>query len=76
MEDEPKRKIGRPSTGETPIRHVRIGELWTRGQDLAAELAELDGQKVNMTSYVESALREHNARTERLIAKRKVEQTS
>ena len=57
-ESAPKRR-GRPRTGETPKRNVRIGETWTRGEELAAQLG------ITMTAYVEDALRRQNAKVER-----------
>lgn len=76
------------TTGVTPLRTAKIGATWDRGQELDLELARLNGTAkqrrnrqtgemedvANMTAYVEAALLEHNARTERLITKRKAEQ--
>jgi hypothetical protein len=56
---EERRGPGRPATGETPKRNVRIGPLWDR----AAELAKARGMK--MTAFVEEALRREVARIER-----------
>lgn len=43
---EPKRRVGRPATGVTPKRNIRVGEVW----DQAAELASEDGE--TMTAVV------------------------
>lgn len=71
MSDEAaKRSPGRPAgstTGRTPLRTAKIGAAWDRGQQLEADLAELEGRKANMTSYVEAALIERNARIEKQI---------
>lgn len=53
------RKRGRPATGVTPKRNVRIGGTWTQGEGLAGRLG------MTMTAYVEQALVEKNARAER-----------
>jgi hypothetical protein len=58
MEQEPKKR-GRPRTGVTPKRNVRIGAAWDQGERLAASL------NMTMTAYVEQALRRENARAER-----------
>lgn len=58
-EQPPRRRPGRPATGQTPKRNVRIGATW----DEAAELARAAG--VSMTAYVEAALRAENARARR-----------
>lgn len=67
-ESAPKRR-GRPATGITPKRNVRIGETWDRAEEIEKQLAELTGQKPNITSYVHEALRHYNARMEKLITK-------
>lgn len=57
-----RKRTGRPrgtTTGETPIRHVRIGTLWDRGKELA------DQRGTTMTALVEEALRREVARLER-----------
>lgn len=51
----------------TPKRNVRIGAEWDRAERLAAELASRDGAKINVTAYVEAALREKNDRVERAL---------
>ncbi len=33
---EEKRKPGRPATGVTPKRNIRVGEIWDRCEELAA----------------------------------------
>lgn len=69
----PKRR-GRPATGVTPKRNVRIGTTWDRAEELALELARLDGtvrtdrdgkEHGNVTAYVEEAIRRENARRQR-----------
>lgn len=57
-ESAPKRR-GRPATGVTPKRNVRMGETWEQGEELAKRLG------VSMTAYVEEALRRYNAKVER-----------
>jgi hypothetical protein len=86
VEEIETRAVGRPyAGGETPKRNVRIGHAWDEAERLALELARLDGKvrqvrnratgevedKGDVTGYVEAAIREHNARMERLIAKRR-----
>lgn len=61
MEQEQTPRRGRPATGVTPKRNVRIGAPWDAGQALADQLG------ITMTAYVEQALREHNARVERRL---------
>lgn len=57
-EQEPKRR-GRPATGQTPKRNVRIGQVWDDGEELAHALG------MTMTAYVERALRRENPRAAR-----------
>lgn len=64
MTQEPRRRPGRPATGQTPKRNVRIGAAWEQGEQLAAALG------MTMTAYVETALRRENARVERTLARR------
>lgn len=72
---EEKRRPGRPATGETPARKMRVeDDLWNETERLAGELAELNGAKRNVTAYVKEALRRENARVERLVAKARAEQ--
>jgi hypothetical protein len=48
--------VPRPRTGETPIRHVRVGEeLWGQVGDIARE------QGKSMTAVVVEALKRHVA---------------
>lgn len=61
MEQETKRGPGRPATGVTPKRNVRIGATWDRAEELAKQL----GMKT--TAYVEEALRRENARVTRSL---------
>jgi hypothetical protein len=60
---EQERKRGRPRTGVTPKRNVRLGAVWAEGERLAARLG------LTMTAYVEAALRRENARIERQLRK-------
>lgn len=60
MEEGAPKRRGRPPTGVTPKRNVRIGDTWTRGESLAEQLG------ITMTAYVEEALRRENARVEKL----------
>lgn len=69
-ESEAPKRRGRPATGETPHRKMRIeDDLWAEVEKLAAEIARLDGVKPNATAYVKEALRRENARVKRLLAK-------
>lgn len=72
-EEQQPRRRGRPATGVTPKRNVRIGAEWDRAERLAAQQAERTGTKVNVTAYVEEALRRENARVERLLARQATE---
>lgn len=56
---EQPRKAGRPATGQTRVRSVRIGGVWDEGEQLAKAL------DISMTAYVEQALRRENARVRR-----------
>jgi hypothetical protein len=51
-----KRPRGRPRTGVTPKRNIRIGPIW----DQAAELAARRGE--TMTAVIERALQRYVAR--------------
>lgn len=74
VEETAPRRRGRPATGETPKRNVRIGAAWDRAEELALQLAQQAGKdKANVTAYVEEALRRENARVERLLAKDQAE---
>ena len=55
MEEE-KRPRGRPATGETPKRNIRIGPIWDEVAGYAAE----DGEK--MTTLVERLLHAYAVR--------------
>jgi hypothetical protein len=59
MTESAPRRRGRPATGVTPKRNVRIGDTWTQGEELAKQLG------ISMTAYVEEALRRENARAQR-----------
>jgi hypothetical protein len=59
VEDSAPKRRGRPATGVTPKRNVRIGETWERGEELAKTVG------MSMTAYVEEAVRRHNAKVER-----------
>ena len=50
---EPKRRPGRPATGKTPTRSMRLGEVY----DLAKAKAERNGETI--TAVVERALAEY-----------------
>jgi F0F1-type ATP synthase membrane subunit b/b' len=65
-ETQPKRR-GRPATGVTTKRNVRIGDTWDHAEKLEAQLAEQEGRRPNVTAYVEAALRRENARVERQL---------
>lgn len=47
------RKVGRPATGQTPVRTLRLGSIW----DEAKAIADQRGEK--MTAVVEDALRRY-----------------
>ena len=86
-EDEETKRRGRPPTGITEKRQVRIGDEWDLAEQIALDLARLDGkvrqvrnrvtreleEKGDIAGYIEEAIREKNARTLRLIAKRRAE---
>lgn len=63
--DSAPRRPGRPATGQTPVRTVRIGAVWDR----CVELATGRGEK--MTALVERAL---VAEEKRLNRRRAAEQ--
>lgn len=70
IEETVPKRVGRPATGVTTKRNVRIGATWDRAEELATELAKRDGKpKANVTAYVEEALRRENARVEKLLAR-------
>lgn len=58
-DEQPKRSPGRPATGQTPVRTIRIGPVW----DEAKEYAEDRGE--TMTAVVEAALRRYVQRARR-----------
>jgi hypothetical protein len=78
-----KRPRGRPATGITEKRQVRIGDTWDRAEALALELARSQGkvrkvknretgeteEKGDIAGYVEEALQRHNAHIERQLAR-------
>jgi hypothetical protein len=47
------KKVGRPATGQTPVRTVRVGTSW----DEAKAIADRRGEK--MAAIVEEALRRY-----------------
>jgi hypothetical protein len=51
MDEDTPRRRGRPATGVTPKRNIRLGAVW----DEAAAAAEQDGE--TMTAFVDRALR-------------------
>lgn len=59
IEESAPRRRGRPATGVTPKRNVRIGETWVRGEKLA------QSHGMTMTAFVEEALRREITRVER-----------
>jgi len=59
-ETEPKRR-GRPATGQTPKRNIRIGTVW----DDAEKIAVKRGEK--MTQVVEAELRRYVQRHRALL---------
>lgn len=69
MEQEPKKR-GRPATGQTPKRNVRIGATWDRSAELA------DQENITVTAYVERALIRENARVEREQRRRGVSEAA
>ena len=65
-----KNKGGRPATGVTPVRTVRIGDEWDEAERLAGELAEHMGfPKASLPAYVRQALVMENARVTKFLAK-------
>ena len=58
---EPKNRGGRPATGVTTKRQVRIGEEWDRAESMAAQLG------MPTARYVEQALKRENDRVERQL---------
>ncbi len=78
-EEQQPRRRGRPPTGVTPKRNVRIGPIWDRAEEMALEIARREGtvrlvrdhetgemvERGNVTALVEEALRREIARLER-----------
>lgn len=50
MEETTQKRRGRPPTGETPKRYLRVGQLWEEAATLAAQRGE------TMTALVIRAL--------------------
>ena len=50
------KKVGRPATGQTPVRTMRIGSAW----DQAKAIADQRGDK--MVAIIEAALRRYVSR--------------
>lgn len=70
MSDTEKNKGGRPATGVTPVRTVRIGDEWDEAERLAGELAKHMGwPKPSLPAYVRQALVMENARVTKILAK-------
>jgi hypothetical protein len=59
MTDTPKRRPGRPATGETPKRNIRIGKIW----DDAAVIAERRGETMTdiVTRLLAGYVRRHRS---------------
>lgn len=60
----PQRRPGRPATGQTPVRTVRIGNVWDRCMTLAQQRGE------KMTALVERALIAEEKRLNRQFGSR------
>lgn len=45
-----RRRPGRPATGQTPTRSVRVGDVWDRAREIAAQRGE------TMTAVITRAL--------------------
>lgn len=43
---EPRRRVGRPATGQTPVRTVRIGKVWDDARQTAADRGEKLGDVI------------------------------
>jgi hypothetical protein len=56
VEQSEKRRPGRPATGVTPKRNIRVGQVWDDAAAIAAQRGE------TMTAVVERALRSYVAR--------------
>ena len=53
MDDQPKRGRGRPATGQTPVRTIRVGEVWDQAQKVARARGE------SMATVVADCLRRY-----------------
>lgn len=53
MEEQEKPRRGRPATGVTPKRNIRVGAIWDEAAEIAAERGE------SMTAVVEAELRRY-----------------
>lgn len=58
---EPPRRRGRPATGVTPKRNIRIGTIWDQAETIAKQRGE------RMTQVVEAELRRYVARHRNLL---------
>lgn len=79
--DDNTRGPGRPATGVTPKRQVRIGEEWDQAEALALELARRNDtvrsvrhqatgeprEAGDIAAYIREALRRENARIARQL---------
>jgi hypothetical protein len=63
-ENETPRRRGRPATGGTPKRNIRVGNDWDTGEKLAARLG------MSMSDYVRDAIGRRNAAALRELARR------
>jgi hypothetical protein len=52
-QEQTKRRPGRPATGVTPKRNIRVGAVWDEAAAIAARRGE------TMTAVVEAALRRY-----------------
>jgi hypothetical protein len=59
MDETVKPRRGRPPTGITPKRNIRVGKVWNEAAQIAANRGE------TMTSVVERALQRYVARHRR-----------
>lgn len=64
----PARRRGRPATGITPKRNVRIGADWDRLEALAAEQGETITDAVKKAVAAEVRRRERRKRTAETVA--------
>ena len=69
VEEQPRRRPGRPATGETPKRNIRVGKIWDE-----CEAATAEGE--TMTAFVitaitrELAIRQRQKRAAQVLALR------